>query len=44
MDFEILGEIKPFELKPNGVDIRATEENKEEKIQPCRTVENDERY
>merc|ERR1719319_812862 len=30
VDFEILGEIKPYELKPNGVDIRVTEENKEE--------------
>lgn len=30
VDFELLGEIKPHELKPNGGDIRVTEENKEE--------------
>jgi hypothetical protein len=28
VDFELLGEIKPHELKPNGGDIRVTEENK----------------
>ena len=28
VDFELLGEIKPHELKPNGADVRVTEENK----------------
>jgi hypothetical protein len=28
VDFELLGEIKPHELKPGGGDIRVTEENK----------------
>jgi initiation factor 1A len=30
VDFELLGEIKPHELKPGGNDIQVTEENKEE--------------
>jgi len=30
VDFELLGEIKPHELKPGGADIAVTEENKEE--------------
>jgi len=30
VDFELLGEIKPHELKPGGTDIQVTEENKEE--------------
>ena len=30
VDFELLGEIKPHELKPGGSDIQVTEENKEE--------------
>jgi len=30
VDFEILGEIKPHALKPNGADIQVTEDNKEE--------------
>jgi len=30
VDFELLGEIKPHDLKPGGADIQVTEENKEE--------------
>lgn len=30
VDFEVLGEIKPHELKPGGADILVTEENKQE--------------
>lgn len=29
-DFEILGKIEQHDLKPNGGEIRVTEENKEE--------------
>ena len=30
VDFELLGEIKPHDLKPGGSEIQVTEENKEE--------------
>ena len=30
VDFELLGEMKPHELKPGGADILVTEENKHE--------------
>lgn len=33
VDFELLGEIKPFELKAGGSDIRVTEENKAEYLE-----------
>ena len=32
VDFELLGEIKPHELKPGGNDIQVTEENKKIKL------------
>ena len=33
VDFELLGEIKTFELKPGGGEIRVTEENKTEYLE-----------
>ena len=33
VDFELLGEIKPVELKPGGGDIAVTEENKREYLE-----------
>ncbi|XP_040564467.1 E3 ubiquitin-protein ligase Su(dx) isoform X1 [Lepeophtheirus salmonis] len=33
VDFEVLGEIKPHELKPGGSELKVTEENKEEYIE-----------
>ncbi len=33
VDFELLGEVKPYELKPGGGDIRVTEENKAEYLE-----------
>lgn len=30
MDFEILGKIQSHELKPDGADVKVTEENKDE--------------
>jgi hypothetical protein len=31
-DYEQLGEVKQHDLKPNGADVRVTEENKEEYV------------
>ncbi|QQP39521.1 E3 ubiquitin-protein ligase [Caligus rogercresseyi] len=33
VDFEVLGEIKPHELKPGGSELKVSEENKEEYIE-----------
>ena len=41
VDFELLGEIKPHELKPGGNDIQVTEENKEEYRQLNKDIRND---
>ena len=32
-DYELLGEIKSYELKPGGAELRVTEENKEEYLE-----------